>query len=56
MERRTPGVRSLVLYEADADGLDRVVLATSAPEVVAAVERAIANKLASKDTEHRGTS
>lgn len=44
-ERRPPGVRSVVLYEADLTGVDRVILATSEPAVVRAVEKALAERL-----------
>lgn len=44
-ERRNPGTRSVVLYEADAGGVDRVLLATSEPLIVRAVEAALAERL-----------
>jgi hypothetical protein len=54
VEKRTPGTRSLVLYEADEDGFDRVMLATSAADVVAAVERALAERIARRPADDEG--
>jgi|GEM_PF-3247308 len=45
----TPGRRTIAVYETGRDGIERVVLATSEPSVVAAVERALAERLVRKD-------
>lgn len=50
VERRKPGVRSLVLFEADERGLDQVVLACSDPDVVRAVEQALLKRVADPKT------
>jgi hypothetical protein len=49
-----PGKRTVALYETGPDGIERVLVATSAPEVVAAVEQAVAASIAHKVTNDDG--
>ena len=43
-----PGKRTVAMYETGRDGIERVIIATSAPEVVAVVEHAISDLIARK--------
>ena len=40
-----PRKRSVALYQRDDDGVDRCIVASSEPEVVEAVEKAIARRV-----------
>lgn len=45
----SPGRRTVCVYETGTDGVDRVVVATSEPAVLRAVERALAERLVGGD-------